>query len=122
MRSTRLLFAVIALLGTSIPAFAQDSWPDRPIRFIMTSAAGGGIDLMARILADGLSRQLPKPVIVENNGGAGGLVATRLVAKADLAVRSNPPSKRLILENLILDLASEPRVIEPGWQQEELPV
>jgi tripartite-type tricarboxylate transporter receptor subunit TctC len=83
MRSVRLLFAVIALLGTSIPAFAQDSWPDRPIRFIVTSAAGGGIDLMARILADGLSRQLPKPVIVENNGGAGGLVATRLVAKAD---------------------------------------
>jgi tripartite-type tricarboxylate transporter receptor subunit TctC len=50
---------------------------------IVTSAAGGGIDLMARILADGLSRQLPKAIIVENNGGAGGLVATRLVAKAD---------------------------------------
>jgi DNA polymerase-3 subunit delta len=48
--------------------------------------------------------------------------AIRFIAKADLAVRSNPPSKRLILENLILELASEPRVIEPGWQQEELPV
>lgn len=48
--------------------------------------------------------------------------AIRLIAKADLAVRSNPPSKRLILENLVLELASEPRVIEPGWQQEELPV
>jgi tripartite-type tricarboxylate transporter receptor subunit TctC len=83
MRSMRLLFAAVALLGATIPAFAQDNWPDRPIRFIVTSAAGGGIDLMARILADGLSRQLPKPVVVENNGGAGGLVATRLVAKAD---------------------------------------
>jgi DNA polymerase-3 subunit delta len=48
--------------------------------------------------------------------------AIRLIAKADLAVRSNPPSKRLILENLILELASEPRVVAPGWQQEELPV
>jgi DNA polymerase-3 subunit delta len=48
--------------------------------------------------------------------------AIRMIAKADLAVRSNPPSKRLVLENLILELASEPRVIEPGWQQEELPV
>jgi DNA polymerase-3 subunit delta len=48
--------------------------------------------------------------------------AIRLIAKADLAVRSNPPSKRLVLENLILDLASEPRVMEPSWQQEELPV
>jgi tripartite-type tricarboxylate transporter receptor subunit TctC len=79
----RLLFAAVALVSFSNIAFAQDAWPDRPIRFIVTSAAGGGIDLMARILADGLSRQLPKPVIVENNGGAGGLVATRLVAKAD---------------------------------------
>jgi DNA polymerase-3 subunit delta len=48
--------------------------------------------------------------------------AIRMIGKADLAVRSNPPSKRLVLENLILELASEPRVIEPGWQQEELPV
>jgi DNA polymerase-3 subunit delta len=48
--------------------------------------------------------------------------AIRIIAKADLAVRSNPPSKRLVLENLILELASEPRVVEPGWQQEELPV
>ena len=61
---------------------AQDTWPDRPIRFIVTSAAGGGIDLMARILADGLSRQLPKAVVVENNGAAGGLIATRAVASA----------------------------------------
>ena len=48
--------------------------------------------------------------------------AIRMIARADLAVRSNPPSKRLILENLVLDLASEPRVVAPGWQQEELPV
>jgi DNA polymerase-3 subunit delta len=48
--------------------------------------------------------------------------AIRLIAKADLAVRSSAPSKRMVLENLILELASEPRVIEPGWQQEELPV
>lgn len=46
----------------------------------------------------------------------------RLIARADLALRSNPPSKRLILEKLVLDLASEPKVVEAGWQQEELPV
>src|SRR6266852_4810880 len=47
----------------------------------------------------------------------------RQVAKADLALRSNPPSKRLILEKLVLDLASEPKLeATGGWMQEELPV
>ena len=83
MRFTRFItVASLLLLAAASPAHAQSAWPDRPIRFIVTSAAGGGIDLMARILAEGLSRQLPKPVIVENNGGAGGLVATRMVAKS----------------------------------------
>lgn len=49
--------------------------------------------------------------------------AIRLVAKADLALRSNPPGKRLILEKLVLELASEPRAeMTGGWMQEELPV
>ncbi|HEY6183741.1 MAG TPA: DNA polymerase III subunit delta [Terriglobales bacterium] len=48
--------------------------------------------------------------------------AIRLVAKTDLALRSNPPSKRLILEKLVLDLTAEPKVEVPGWSQEELPV
>lgn len=48
--------------------------------------------------------------------------ALRLVAKADFALRSNPPSKRLILESLVLQLASEPKTLAPIWQQEELPV
>src|ERR1041385_3194360 len=47
--------------------------------------------------------------------------AIRLVAKTDLALRSNPPSKRLVLENLVLDLTAEPKP-EPEWMQEELGV
>src|SRR3954466_8098700 len=48
--------------------------------------------------------------------------AIRLVAKADLALRSNPPSKRFVLEKLVLDLTAEPKPEIPGWSQEELPV
>ncbi len=48
--------------------------------------------------------------------------AIRLVAKTDLALRSNPPTKRLVLEKLILDLTSEGKPEVPGWAQEELPV
>jgi DNA polymerase III subunit delta len=48
--------------------------------------------------------------------------AIRLVAKTDLALRSNPPSKRIVLEQLVLDLTTEPQPEIPGWSQEELPV
>ena len=49
--------------------------------------------------------------------------AIRRVARADLALRSNPPSKRLVLENLVLDLTAEPKLhAEAGWLQDELPV
>src|SRR5207302_10826175 len=49
--------------------------------------------------------------------------ALRLIARADLALRSNPPSKRMILENLVLELASEKRVVEPpAYLQQELGV
>ncbi len=48
--------------------------------------------------------------------------AIRRVARADLALRSNPPSKRLILENLVLDLTAEPKLQEAGWLQGELQV
>jgi DNA polymerase III subunit delta len=49
--------------------------------------------------------------------------AIRLIGKADLALRSNPTSKRMILENLVLDLASEPKAVAlSGWTQDELPV
>jgi DNA polymerase III subunit delta len=49
--------------------------------------------------------------------------AVRLIAKADLALRSNAPSKRLVLEKLVLDLCAEPRLSEAQlWHQEELPV
>ena len=48
--------------------------------------------------------------------------ALRLIARADLDLRSNPPSKRLILERLVLDLCTEPNIAEAGWEQQHLPV
>ncbi|HKU23235.1 MAG TPA: DNA polymerase III subunit delta [Terriglobales bacterium] len=48
--------------------------------------------------------------------------AIRLVARADLALRSNPASKRLVLEKLVLDLTAEAQPVTPGWQQDQLPV
>jgi DNA polymerase III subunit delta len=47
--------------------------------------------------------------------------AIRLVAKADLALRSSPVSKRMVLERLVIDLTTEPKLETPGWMQEQLP-
>jgi len=48
--------------------------------------------------------------------------AIRLVAKADLALRSNPVSKRMVLERLVMDLSTDPKPETPGWMQDQLPV
>jgi DNA polymerase-3 subunit delta len=48
--------------------------------------------------------------------------AIRLVAKADLALRSNPVSKRMVLERLVIELTTEPKLEAPGWMQNQLPV
>ena len=48
--------------------------------------------------------------------------ALKLIASADMALRSNPPSKRLVLEQLVMQLAEEPKVLASEWQQDQLPV
>jgi tripartite-type tricarboxylate transporter receptor subunit TctC len=80
------LIAVVAMLSSIAAAQAQGTaqatWPDRPIKFIVHVAAGGGVDLNARILADRLNQQLPQRVLIENMGGGGGTIAARQVANS----------------------------------------
>ena len=83
MRLKVVYLAVLTLLGFATGVHAATAWPDRPIRFVVHVAAGGGVDLMARIFADRLSQQLPQRVLVENMGGGGGSIAARSVAKAE---------------------------------------
>src|SRR5262249_46465207 len=79
-RIVSVLTALTAIF-VCVPGFAQD-WPDHPIRFIVPFTAGGANDLMGRAAADGVSKKLGKPVIVENKPGAGTVVGAEYVAKA----------------------------------------
>jgi hypothetical protein len=63
------------------PALAQ-TWPDKSITIVVPTAAGGANDAMARILGQGLSTRLGKPVIVDNKAGANGAIASEYVARA----------------------------------------
>jgi tripartite-type tricarboxylate transporter receptor subunit TctC len=77
---TAALAALIALSGT---AKAQDNnWPSRPVSLIVAYAAGGPVDTLARIFGQRLSEVLGQQVVVENIGGAGGMVGAARVAKA----------------------------------------
>ncbi len=75
-------FAAIALIAlSSLPAQAQ-SWPDKPVKIIVPYAAGGGTDVLARVVADRLGDALRQRFIVENRPGAGGMIGAEAAAKA----------------------------------------
>ena len=71
---------VLALFGAS--AFAQPSYPSKPIRIIVPFVPGGPTDVLARAVAPELSQSLGVPVIIENKGGAGGGIGMEMLAKA----------------------------------------
>lgn len=71
--------AAIALVA--LPAWAQ-RYPDKPLRYIVPYAPGGGTDILARSLAPKLSEALGQPVVIENRAGAGGNIGADVVAKA----------------------------------------
>jgi tripartite-type tricarboxylate transporter receptor subunit TctC len=72
------------LLAFAVPAHAQDKWPNRAIKLIVPFAAGGNTDAVARIAANHMQNALGVGVVVENRGGAGGIVGTDAAAKAAL--------------------------------------
>jgi tripartite-type tricarboxylate transporter receptor subunit TctC len=73
--------AILALSQSSTPAQAQ-SWPARAVTMVVPFAAGGGTDVLGRIVAKRLSETLGQQVIVENVGGAGGMMGSARVAKS----------------------------------------
>src|SRR5947209_12400984 len=73
--------AAVLLLALSGPSAAED-YPSRPITLVVPYAAGGGNDVMARIVAEKMSKSLGQQIVIENKGGAGGSIATRQIAKS----------------------------------------
>ena len=73
--------AALALAAGARSASAQ-AYPDRPVRIICGYAAGGGVDIVARLLGEPMKQALGQTVIVENRTGAAGMIAAGTVAKA----------------------------------------
>ena len=82
MRRLGLAALAVAGLGAAAPASAQEAFLNRDVRFLNAFSPGGTSDLLGRILAEQLSRQIGQRVIVENRTGAAGVIATQETARA----------------------------------------
>lgn len=80
-KAPRLSLALALTLAAPVMAWAQ-VYPSRPINWIVPFPSGGTTDVVARIVAQGLSRELGQPVMVENKAGAGGSIGTQQLVRA----------------------------------------
>jgi tripartite-type tricarboxylate transporter receptor subunit TctC len=90
MPTKRSFLHRLVLLGSTVPAaslagpsLAQGTYPERPITLVVPFPAGGSTDLVARVVAERMGKELGQSIIVENRGGAGGNIGSAAVAKAD---------------------------------------
>jgi len=83
MRMKTVISGVLLLTGLMLGgsgALAQSAFPDKPVRIVVPFAAGGGVDVIARMVSDKMSRDWGQPVVIDNKPGAGTLIAAQAVA------------------------------------------
>jgi tripartite-type tricarboxylate transporter receptor subunit TctC len=88
MKTTfQLLFRLLSVatlgifLGTGTDCALAQSYPNKPVRFIVPYPAGGGTDVVTRLITQQLAIRMGQPIIVENHGGAGGNIGGNLVVR-----------------------------------------
>jgi tripartite-type tricarboxylate transporter receptor subunit TctC len=80
-RLTRCVAATLLCLAP-LAATAADAYPSKPLRMVITFPAGGPTDVVVRLISQRLTEEWGYPVIIDNRGGAGGIVGTEIVARA----------------------------------------
>jgi tripartite-type tricarboxylate transporter receptor subunit TctC len=89
----RRFVSIASLAVLALPLAAQAAWPEKPVRIVVTFAAGGASDIVARAIAEPLGKALGQPVVVDNKPGAGGTIGGLDV------VRAAPDGYTLMLSN-----------------------
>lgn len=78
----KIITVLMAALSIAAPAYAQSTYPSKPLTLVAAFAPGGGTDTAARIIASELAAELGQPVVVDNRAGAGGAIGATSVARA----------------------------------------
>ena len=101
--ATALTALIATASGAQSVSAPAGNYPDRPIRLIVPNGAGGSTDLVARVLAQRMSAALGQQIVVDNRGGAGGVIGTEMVARA-------APDGYTLLTGTIGNLAISPHL------------
>src|SRR5207302_2208832 len=81
--SRRALIKAAAIAGASlVPRLARAAYPERPVRLIVPFVPGGAVDAVGRLLGNAMTAHLGQPVVIENRGGAGGIIGMETAAHA----------------------------------------
>jgi len=108
-----LTMVLLGIIGvSSIGGAGAQTYPSKPIRFVVPFAPGGGTDILARLLAQRLTEPLAQPVVVENRGGAGGVIGAEVVAKSPAdgyTLMLGSPGPLTINPNLLPRLPYDPQ-------------
>jgi tripartite-type tricarboxylate transporter receptor subunit TctC len=101
------LIAIALVLFAAAPANAQQGgaadYPNKPVKIVVSTSAGGGVDTVTRIVAERLRGKLGQPVVIENRGGAGGNIGAEVVYQAEpdgytlLASQPSPITTNVVL-------------------------
>lgn len=108
-RHGRAHFAVLVVLALVSGAVSGQSYPMKPIRVVVSSPAGGGVDLTMRLISPSLDASLGQPLVIDPRPGAGGIIGSEIVAKAEpngytlLATYSNLASNAALNPHLPYD-------------------
>ena len=85
---------------------SETEWPNRPVRFIVPLAPGGGLDFVARVVGEAMSRAIGQQIVVENRTGAGGTIGI------ETAIKSPPDGYSVLVTND--NVASAPHILKTG--------
>ena len=114
LRCVFILAAALAFVVSATPSLAQ-TWPQRPVKFLVTLGPGSGVDIGTRLLADRLSKRWGQPVVVENRPGGDGLVAisAMIAAQDDHVLLASPTSSFTAHPFVYKNLPYNPEDLQP---------